>query len=66
MKFTAALENKILEKLIRQFLQSLPSTSENTDIESEATCGQSYFKYDVHRISDCENRGLKQSWHVTY
>ena len=56
MKFGTYLENKIQEKLVRQFLQSLPSTSENTGIASEATCGQSYFEYGGHRISDCEKQ----------
>ena len=47
---------QILKKLIRQFLQSLPSTSENSGTEGEAICGQSYFEYDGHRISDCDKQ----------
>ena len=45
-----------MEKLIRQFLQSLPSTSENSGTESEAAYDQSYFESDGNRISDCEKQ----------
>lgn len=56
IKFIASLEKENRGEKIRQFLQSIPSTPENPEAESEATCGQAYFVYDGHRICDSQKQ----------